>query len=104
MSSFFGGGAASSAGASSDMNARKEQMKQQIQQELAVANAQQLITKINENCFEKCVKSPSASLTSSEEQCLGRCMNLYMSAFDQVSRSYVARVSKERAGGMGGGL
>jgi import inner membrane translocase subunit TIM13 len=31
------------------MNARKEQMKQQIAQELAIANAQQLINKINDN-------------------------------------------------------
>ena len=59
-------------------------MKQQIAQELAIANAQQLINKINENvrshaaehmkqgadrlqCFEKCVKQPGASLSSSEE-------------------------------------
>ncbi|GFZ49649.1 Mitochondrial import inner membrane translocase subunit TIM13 [Saitozyma sp. JCM 24511] len=93
MSSLFGSG-----GAAPDMNARKEQMKQQIQQELAVANAQQLINKINENCYEKCVPKPSSALSSSEEQCLSRCMTLYMAAFDQVSKSYVARVSKERSG------
>jgi hypothetical protein len=40
MSSLFGSSASSS---SSDMQARKEQMKQQITQELAIANAQQLI-------------------------------------------------------------
>src|SRR4051794_40575358 len=39
MSSLFG----SSASTPSDMQARKEQMKQQISQELAIANAQQLI-------------------------------------------------------------
>ncbi|RSH93335.1 protein translocase subunit [Saitozyma podzolica] len=86
MSSLFGSG-----GAAPDMNARKEQMKQQIQQE-------QLINKINENCYEKCVPKPSSALSSSEEQCLSRCMTLYMAAFDQVSKSYVARVSKERSG------
>lgn len=44
MSSFFGGGssAATAAGAS-DMLAKKEEMKQRIAQELAIANAQQLI-------------------------------------------------------------
>ncbi|ORY34722.1 putative mitochondrial import inner membrane translocase subunit tim13 [Naematelia encephala] len=94
MASLFGGSTSSSP----DMQQRKEQMKMQIQQELAVANAQQLINKINENCFEKCITRPSTSLSSSEEQCLGRCMTLYMAAFDQVSKSYVARVSKERFG------
>ncbi|WWD20321.1 mitochondrial import inner membrane translocase subunit TIM13 [Kwoniella shandongensis] len=92
MSSLFGSGASSS----SDMTARKDQMKQQIQQELAIANAQQLINKINENCFAKCVTKPSTSLTSSQESCLSQCMTLYMAAFDQVSRSYVARITKER--------
>lgn len=46
MSSFFGG-SASSLGASgagvSEMLAKKEEMKQRISQELAIANAQQLI-------------------------------------------------------------
>ncbi|OXC67388.1 mitochondrial import inner membrane translocase subunit TIM13 [Cryptococcus neoformans] len=93
MSSFFGSGAASP---SNDMTVRKEQMKQSIQQELAIANAQQLINKINENCFAKCVTKPSTSLSSSQESCLSQCMTLYMAAFDQVSRSYVARISKER--------
>ncbi|WWC65847.1 mitochondrial import inner membrane translocase subunit TIM13 [Kwoniella dejecticola CBS 10117] len=91
MSSLFGSGAAAP-----DMAARKEQMKQSIQQELAIANAQQLINKINENCFAKCISKPSTSLTSSQETCLSQCMSLYMAAFDQVSRSYVSRISKER--------
>ncbi|WVF68250.1 mitochondrial import inner membrane translocase subunit TIM13 [Kwoniella sp. CBS 6097] len=98
MSSLFG-----SAAATTDMNSRKEQMKQQISQELAIANAQQLINKINENCFAKCIQKPTTSLTSSQESCLSQCMTLYMAAFDQVSRSYVARISKER-GGAGIGL
>ncbi|EIW71504.1 hypothetical protein TREMEDRAFT_27888 [Tremella mesenterica DSM 1558] len=87
------------------MKTRKDQMKQQISQELAVANAQMLLNKINENCFAKCVTRPSTSLSSSEEQCLSRCMTLYMSAFDQVSRSYVARISRERGqNGLSAGL
>jgi hypothetical protein len=31
------------------------------------------------------------------QACLSRCLNLYMAAFDQVSKSYVARITKERA-------
>ncbi|WVR08022.1 mitochondrial import inner membrane translocase subunit TIM13 [Kwoniella sp. DSM 27419] len=102
MSSLFGSVASGSG--SSDMAARKDQVKQQIQQELAIANAQQLINKINENCFAKCITKPSTSLTSSQESCLSQCMTLYMAAFDQVSRSYVSRISKERGTGAGIGL
>ncbi|EJT52520.1 import inner membrane translocase subunit tim13 [Trichosporon asahii var. asahii CBS 8904] len=91
MSSLFG-----SSGAATTSQQQKEQLKQQIQQELAVAGAQQLINKITENCFAKCITRPGTSLGASDERCLTQCMTLYMAAFDQVSRSYVARVSKER--------
>lgn len=50
-------------------------------------------------CFAKCVTRPGTSLGSSEERCLTQCMTLYMAAFDQTSKSYVARVAKERAAG-----
>lgn len=35
------------------------------------------------------------------QRCLTQCMTLYMAAFDQVSKSYVARVTRER-GAAGG--
>ncbi|RXK36381.1 mitochondrial import inner membrane translocase subunit TIM13 [Tremella mesenterica] len=79
MSTLFGGSG------SSDMKTRKDQMKQQISQELAVANAQMLLNKINENCFAKCVTRPSTSLSSSEEvsfhfvSCFHRRMNRLIS-------------------------
>jgi hypothetical protein len=34
--------------------------------------------------------------TLQTQSCLSRCLTLYMAAFDQVSKSYVARVSRER--------
>lgn len=152
------------------MQARKLEVQQQIQQELAVASAQQLVTKITENvsirggvwdgrwtwyrhrvrcgshkkttaagafvrrnvhylqlpgsfrspvsplpggarslscahlarsfrrsrqCFAKCVTRPSTSLSGGEERCLTQCMQLYMAAFDKISRSYVTRISKQ---------
>lgn len=46
-------------------------------------------------CFTKCVTRPSTSLSGSEERCLTQCMQLYMAAFDTISRSYVSRISKE---------
>ncbi|KAL1405071.1 protein translocase subunit [Vanrija albida] len=101
MASLFGG----STGATPDQRQQAEQIKLQVQQELAVAGAQQLINKITDNCFTKCVTRPGTSLGSSEERCLSQCMTLYMAAFDQTSKSYVARVSRERAGnGAGAGV
>ncbi|PWY97554.1 hypothetical protein BCV70DRAFT_202731 [Testicularia cyperi] len=67
--------------------------------ELAMANAQQLITKATEKCYLKCVTAPSTSLSSKEQTCLTRCMERYFEAFNIVSSTYVRRVSSERAAG-----
>ena len=67
----------------------------QVRSELALANAQELITKINEKCFVKCVPKPGARLESGEQQCLAKCMDRYMEAWNLVSRAYIGRVSRE---------
>ncbi|KAF2836878.1 hypothetical protein M501DRAFT_959657 [Patellaria atrata CBS 101060] len=68
---------------------------QQIRQEAAVQNARQLIEKLNEHCFDRCIPKPSTSLSKGEESCFSACMEKYMSAWNTVSRSYVARLQKE---------
>ncbi|KAF8905001.1 Tim10/DDP family zinc finger-domain-containing protein [Gymnopilus junonius] len=78
------------------MAARKEAVMNNVRQELALANAQELMNKASERCFAKCVTKPGDSLSSSEQTCLSRCLDRYMEAFDIVSRTYTARVSKER--------
>ncbi|MCJ1297410.1 protein translocase subunit [Hypocenomyce scalaris] len=77
----------------------------QVRQEAAVTNARQLIEKLNEHCFEKCVPVPGLSLSRKEETCFTMCMEKYMAAWNTVSRQYVARIQKESGGaqGMGGG-
>lgn len=70
-----------------------------VRNELALANAQELINKTNDKCFAKCVTKPSTSLSGSEETCLSRCFDRYMDAFNIVSRAYTARLSKERLEG-----
>ena len=58
--------------------------------------AQQLITKATEKCYAKCVTSPSTSLSSKEEKCLGSCLERYFEAFNLVSNTYVRRISEQR--------
>lgn len=57
--------------------------------------------KLNEHCFERCIPTPGDSLSSKEESCLSTCMEKYISTWNTVSRTYIARVSKEskRLGG-----
>ncbi|KAI0270811.1 Tim10/DDP family zinc finger-domain-containing protein [Russula aff. rugulosa BPL654] len=101
MSSIFGGGSSTSADSSlpKDQNARKEAVMSSVRNEFALANAQELINKTNDKCFAKCVTKPSTSLSGSEETCLSRCFDRYMDAFNIVSRTYTARLTKERLEG-----
>jgi len=70
-----------------------------VRQELALANAQELMNKASERCFTKCITKPGTSLSSSEETCLSRCFERYLEAFNIVSQTYITRVRRESGGG-----
>ncbi|KAI0654686.1 Tim10/DDP family zinc finger-domain-containing protein [Cubamyces menziesii] len=95
MTSLFGGSSNPTA-SSADMAARLEQVKNSIHNELALQNAQELMNKVTDKCYVKCVPKPGGSLSSSEEKCLSQCMERYLEAFDIVNRTYIARLRKER--------
>ncbi|KAJ1837491.1 protein translocase subunit, partial [Coemansia sp. RSA 2708] len=69
----------------------KDDVMQQVKSELAMANAQELISNINKHCFKLCVPRPGSSLSSSEQDSLGRCVDKYLASWDTVSRAYVAK-------------
>ncbi|KAH8094577.1 Tim10/DDP family zinc finger-domain-containing protein [Cristinia sonorae] len=93
--SFFGSSAGASSVSPEDMQRNKEAFMSSVRNEMALANAQQLINKCNEKCFQKCVTKPGTSLSGSEETCLSRCIDRYLEAFNVVSRAYTDRL-KER--------
>ncbi|KAG0320233.1 Mitochondrial import inner membrane translocase subunit Tim13 [Dissophora globulifera] len=84
------------------MEAKKQQVMDQVRGELALANAQELVNKINEKCFARCVLKPGGKLDNSEQTCVANCMDRYMEAWNIVSRTYIGRVQRE-AQNMGGG-
>ncbi|KAI8061080.1 Tim10/DDP family zinc finger-domain-containing protein [Gongronella butleri] len=84
---------------SGELSNKKQEVMDQVRGELAMANAQELINKINEKCYLKCVPKPGARLESGEQQCLSKCMDRYMEAWNVVSRSYVNRIQRESQGG-----
>ncbi|KNC22860.1 hypothetical protein FF38_00454, partial [Lucilia cuprina] len=45
----------------------KGELMDQVKQQIAVANAQELLTKMTEKCFNKCINKPGVSLDSSEQ-------------------------------------
>ena len=92
----------------SPSNASSPQIRARLQnavvQQTNIINAKYLISKVNENCFDKCVPYPGSSLSSKEQTCLSGCMEKYIEAWNVVSRTYVGRLQKEGAqlGGMVG--
>ncbi|KAF2270215.1 hypothetical protein CC78DRAFT_528701 [Lojkania enalia] len=90
-------------GLSAYSNDPKTQIMRQIQQEANMQNARILVEKLNEHCFERCVPKPGSSLSKGEETCFTACMEKYMTAWNTVSKQYVARIQKEsQQAGLGG--
>ncbi|KAJ2781575.1 protein translocase subunit [Coemansia javaensis] len=96
MSSGFGGAGLDLGGGSNIESMSKDEIIHQIRSQAALAGAQELISSISKHCFKMCVPAPGPSLGSSDEGCLGRCIDKYLAAWDAVSRTYVAHVQKQQ--------
>ncbi|GAA6002731.1 protein translocase subunit TIM13 [Rhodotorula paludigena] len=101
MSSLFGNRTALSA---DEARAKAAQIKQEVEQQLALANAQELINKMNEKCFTACITKPGAALAPNDEACLMRCTDRFLEAFNLISAKYVQRVQRERESSSGAAL
>lgn len=77
-------------------SAQKDELMEQVKQQIAIANIQELVTKMTEKCFRKCISTPGKSLDSSEQKCVAMCMDRYMDTWNVVSRAYTARIERER--------
>ncbi|XP_037812287.1 mitochondrial import inner membrane translocase subunit Tim13 [Lucilia sericata] len=74
----------------------KGELMDQVKQQIAVANAQELLTKMTEKCFNKCINKPGVSLDSSEQKCISMCMDRFMDSWNLVSRTYGNRLQREQ--------
>ncbi|XP_004348222.1 hypothetical protein CAOG_04394 [Capsaspora owczarzaki ATCC 30864] len=70
----------------------RDKIMDQMRQQMAVAHAQELLQKMSERCFVKCVVKPGTSLELSERQCVAKCMDRYMESWNVVSRAYANRI------------
>ena len=52
----------------------------EVKQQLAVANAQQLISTMNEKCYARCILKPAATLSPNDEGCISRCSDRFLEA------------------------
>ncbi|XP_004535304.1 mitochondrial import inner membrane translocase subunit Tim13 [Ceratitis capitata] len=70
---------------------------EQVKQKIAVANAQELLTKVTEKCFKKCIVKPGTKLDTAEQKCISMCMDRYMDSWNLVSRTYGKRLQREQS-------
>ncbi|KAK6454950.1 Tim10/DDP family zinc finger-domain-containing protein [Scheffersomyces xylosifermentans] len=90
-------GSTSSANSASKSQQLKQEIQDQIAQELAVANATELVSKITENCFEKCIVNPSVALNAQEDYCVNQCLEKYMRSWNVISKAYITRIQQSSA-------
>lgn len=78
----------------------------QVQGQLAAQYIQDVMQKITDKCFVRCVTRPGAKLDDSEKMCTAKCMDRYLDAMALVSQAWAARAKQQAAmqGGMGGGM
>ncbi|RKP14092.1 Tim10/DDP family zinc finger protein, partial [Piptocephalis cylindrospora] len=69
-------------------NSKKQEVMAAVRQEIQMANAQELMNKMNERCFDRCVTKPGTKLENGEQVCISRCMDRYMEAWNIVARAY----------------
>ncbi|KAG5519914.1 hypothetical protein PMAC_000191 [Pneumocystis sp. 'macacae'] len=78
------------------MEDKKQALMQAIKKELAVANAAELIGKLNKTCYNRCILKPGDRFENTEHTCVSKCIARYMDAWNIVSRAYIVRIQKER--------
>lgn len=69
----------------------KEQLKAQIGQELAIANATELVNKITENCFEQCQRQPFGT-TEEVSFFLYHIIRIVMSVFELLTINSIVQI------------
>ncbi|SMN21168.1 similar to Saccharomyces cerevisiae YGR181W TIM13 Mitochondrial intermembrane space protein [Maudiozyma saulgeensis] len=93
LGSFFGGNKSTVTDNNSQTtisnDPTSQRVKAQIQQELAVANATELVNNVSKNCFEKCLMAP---YSQPNDPCIDQCLAKYMRSWNVISKTYVARI------------
>jgi import inner membrane translocase subunit TIM13 len=72
-----------------------DQIKSEISQEIATTYASSLVNALSENCFEKCIKTPTNNLDGIQDKCISDCSAKFMRAWNVISRTYVSRINQK---------
>merc|ERR1711865_429495 len=73
-----------------------DQVKAQLQQQVAAQIMERKIETINETCFAKCVTTPSTRLSTSEQRCLSQCFDRYWDTMQVVVKAVQSNSTQRR--------
>ncbi|EDW19344.1 mitochondrial import inner membrane translocase subunit Tim13 [Drosophila mojavensis] len=79
-----------------DENYNNGEVITQVRQQIALANAQEMLSKMTEKCFRKCISRPGKALDGSEQRCITQCMDRFLDTWNLVSRTYGNRLEREQ--------
>ena len=54
---------------------QKDELMSQVRQQMLIANTQELLSKMTEKCFKKCISKPGSELDNSDQKCIAMCMD-----------------------------
>mmetsp|Transcript_138162 Transcript_138162/g.195570 ORF Transcript_138162/g.195570 Transcript_138162/m.195570 type:complete len:82 (+) Transcript_138162:69-314(+) len=74
---------------------QQEMYLRQVRTQLASAALQEMLQKVGEKCFHKCVTRPGSSLSSSEQKCLAFCMDRYQDTQATVTQALINRENRQ---------
>lgn len=77
---------------------KNESFKEQVQQQAVMDSIRQMLDRICDNCFRKCVDRPSEALQAKEQHCLNMCMDRFMDSYNLVARTFQRRLERESGG------
>ena len=66
-----------------------------LQLQAQIEQQEMLIQTINDKCFKMCIQTPGATVDSSQQKCLGRCIDRYVDAWNSISRSVTNKIRQQ---------
>ena len=80
-------------------SSQKAELMDSVREQVAIQTAQDLLDKVTNKCFAKCVSKPGTSLDSSETKCLNFCVDRFFDALTVVQNTYGMRIQRSAASG-----
>ncbi|GJQ09096.1 hypothetical protein GpartN1_g887.t1 [Galdieria partita] len=70
-----------------------EELMERFQRQMQLQYSQNVLETVTDKCFNKCIASPSSTLSTNEKECLQRCMDRFVEAMNLVGKTLAEKNS-----------